>query len=226
MQDKKLVLALSSKERLKRVATNEIEFDHFLEETYQEWLERKPLLKEEQMEEILAYKQLSKAEFARSIAPIEEIEVPSLYKTLTEQSWYHLHREILANVQEIREEEEFNIFLRPYKKWLEEKIVIYVFASAAELFPRNQEVDKKLQLFVQELIKTDFNNISQQSWCNGLREQIKQTRKELINRLAKSCRIQGMVAAPSVDLMNGLGGVGYELLRSQNSEISNVLVLE
>ncbi|MHC5227892.1 type 2 lanthipeptide synthetase LanM [Enterococcus sp. LJL99] len=123
MQDKNLVLALSSKERRKRVATNEIEFDHFLEETYQEWLERKPLLKEEQMEEILAYKQLSKAEFARSIAPIEEIEVPSLYKTLTEQSWYHLHREILANVQEIREEEEFDVFLRPYKKWLEEKIV-------------------------------------------------------------------------------------------------------
>lgn len=144
MRDKNLVLALSSKERLKRVDKNELEFDCFFKETYQKWLERKPLLKEKQMEEILSYKQLSKAEFARSIAPIEEIEVPSLYKTLTEQSWYHLHREILANVQEIREEEEFDVFLRPYKKWLEEKIVKLVK-------PLNYKVEEEAR---KEIIKS------------------------------------------------------------------------
>lgn len=58
------------------------------------------------------------------------------------------------------------------------------------------------------------------------KQKILGVRNKLVDELSTACYVQGLEREPACGLMNGLSGVGYELLRTKNPQMSNILLLE
>jgi len=121
VNDRNLVLAVSSEERRKILKPYYRNSKTECAKGLEVWRDRKSIVKGEQFHWMLLANKISIEEFSIGIKKLNAKDIELLYDFIQSESWYTIHREILENIEEWRQNNEksgFKIFQRPYLNWL------------------------------------------------------------------------------------------------------------
>jgi type 2 lantibiotic biosynthesis protein LanM len=121
MNDRKLVLAVSSEERRRILKPYYRNPNTECVKGLEIWRNRKSIIKSEQFHWMLLANKISIEEFSIGIKKLNTKDIELLYEFIQSESWYTIHREILEDIEGYGEDNEksgFEIFGRPYLNWL------------------------------------------------------------------------------------------------------------